>query len=428
MSTIEELYSKLKNLPQGYISKKTINGNTYYYWQFFENGILKSKYIKPDDLNTYRERIKRRKQIEKEIKLTENQGSGLVKLSKNHRLLSGYLMSGDSVVASFMEGVLTFIDEDRAPLLIKRSQSIQRFLSQRIFDDSRVNTRILKKILFIKESDPVLISLLVHGASITDNYWFKVKGSKTKYKDIIFSDRYSDTALKGIVYPLNKKPRLSPELTLTGSYEKCWKNINNHWWLYKKENHNELFSELLASKIASLLGIPTVEYQFDSGYIKCLNFTEHYNFEPMSSLCEEDDSYERVFNTLYELDEHIAFEYLTLMMFDIIVNNVDRHNQNYGLLRDKKTGKIVSLAPNFDNNLALLSSDPHLNNKEGFLSIFSKFLSKNQIAYRLYKQIHLPLLNEQQIKDALKDIPLKCESEDELILYILHRYYKVTVL
>ena len=34
---------------------------------------------------------------------------------------------------------------------------------------------------------------------------------------------------------------------------------------------------------------------------------------------------------------------------------MDRHTQNFGFLRDIDTGEIISLAPNFDNNVALIS-------------------------------------------------------------------------
>lgn len=424
MKSIDELRNELKRLPNGYISKKTINNRQYYYLQYFDNGRLKSKFVPLSQLDNVTRQITRRKEIEKQIKERENQGNNLVRLSDNHRNFNGYLMSGNDVVASFKDGVLYYIDEQRVPLYIKRLHDIRGFLKRRVFDDSRVNTRLLKKALFIKESDPEYISLLVHGASITDNYWFKVKGSRTKYEDIIFSDYYADTALKGIVYPLSK-PKLSPELTLTGSYEKCWKNISSQWWLYKKENDNELFSEMFSSRIAKALGIPTVEYLYDDGYIKCLNFAEFYNFEPMSSLCDNDDNYDKVFNILYDIDKQIAFDYLKLMMFDVIVNNVDRHNENYGLLRDKKTGAIISLSPNFDNNISLLGIDPNLNNQDGFVSVFKKFLSNNENAYRLYKNIHLPLLDENIIRNIIKDIPIKINKNDEIVSYVFHRYYKV---
>ena len=36
--------------------------------------------------------------------------------------------------------------------------------------------------------------------------------------------------------------------------------------------------------------------------------------------------------------------------------NADRHTNNYGVLRDPDSGKVLRLAPNFDNNIALISN------------------------------------------------------------------------
>lgn len=62
------LYEKLKQefdtLPVGYISQKTINGKVQHYLQWRENGKLKSKYIRKDDLETVKEQIARRKELE----------------------------------------------------------------------------------------------------------------------------------------------------------------------------------------------------------------------------------------------------------------------------------------------------------------------------------------------------------------------------
>ena len=424
MKNLESLYRERNSLVNGYISKKMINDQKYYYLQYFSNGQIKSKYIPKSEINDILHQLNRRKEIDREIKQLESSGSKLASLSKNHYELTGNLMSGDEVVASFNCGILTYIDNDKAPLLIKRTQNLSAYLSKRIFDESRQNTRLLKKTMSIKEKDPVMIALLVHGAALTDNYWFKARGSRLHYQDIIFSDIYADTALKGIIYPLRRISRLSPELTLVGSYEKCWKKIDNRWWLYKKENEQEIFSELFSYQIAELLDIPTVKYFFEDGFIKCENFATIYNFEPMSSLCGDDDTYQCAFDILFKLGQSFAIDYLKLMMFDIIVNNVDRHNENYGLLRDKRSGKIVSLAPNFDNNLSLIRIDPDLNNADGFLSVFKKFLLNHPVAYELYKKIHLPILDEEKIRNVLSTIPI-IVNEDKLISYILERYYKI---
>ena len=60
----ERLTEELAALPRGYISKKTIKGNTQYYLQWREDGKLKSKYIGKDKLADIERQIARRKEIE----------------------------------------------------------------------------------------------------------------------------------------------------------------------------------------------------------------------------------------------------------------------------------------------------------------------------------------------------------------------------
>ena len=92
--------------------------------------------------------------------------------------------------------------------------------------------------------------------------------------------------------------------------------------------------------------------------------------------------------------------------------------------RRSKAGRIIALAPNFDNNLSLISVDPTLSNKDGFITVFKKFLTSHPIAYELYKKIKLPLLDENKIKTIMSTIPIKVD-EDKIITYVLERYYKV---
>lgn len=54
-------------------------------------------------------------------------------------------------------------------------------------------------------------------------------------------------------------------------------------------------------------------------------------------------------------NKDLVMEYLNILFMDTICMNVDRHTQNYGFLRDLGTGRIKSMAPNFDNNLSLVS-------------------------------------------------------------------------
>ena len=45
----------------------------------------------------------------------------------------------------------------------------------------------------------------------------------------------------------------------------------------------------------------------------------------------------------------------SMLIFDAVIYNEDRHFGNFGLLRDNRTGKILSPAPIFDNGLSLFN-------------------------------------------------------------------------
>lgn len=65
---MERIEKRIAELPNGYISKKTINDKTQYYRQWKEDGKLKSKYINAKDVETVREQIEERKKLEEKLK------------------------------------------------------------------------------------------------------------------------------------------------------------------------------------------------------------------------------------------------------------------------------------------------------------------------------------------------------------------------
>ena len=65
---IKKLEDELLSYPNGYISRKMIGGKERFYLQWTENGRLKSKYIKADELKHMRSMVERRKQIQEKLK------------------------------------------------------------------------------------------------------------------------------------------------------------------------------------------------------------------------------------------------------------------------------------------------------------------------------------------------------------------------
>ncbi|WP_195984378.1 hypothetical protein [Clostridium sp. D33t1_170424_F3] len=59
-----KLETELQSLVQGYISKKTIKGNTYCYLQNRVDGKLTSRYLKSEEVDAVTEQIMRRKEYE----------------------------------------------------------------------------------------------------------------------------------------------------------------------------------------------------------------------------------------------------------------------------------------------------------------------------------------------------------------------------
>ena len=426
MRHLSSLILELESLPKGNVYKKTISGKEYFYHQYSENGKMITKLVNKSDLDELLKNIVRRQSIEKILRDSNPNKQQTISLSENARHLTGSVMHKDEEVARFINGELVYIDENRSPFLIKRTHSLSNWLMSRVIDNTRVNSRLLKKAFNINESKEEMVPLYAHAASISDRYWFKPKQSKLKYKDIIFeNDIYSEISLEGsmLIYP--NKPKASPELTTIGSFEKGWKYINNEWWLYKVGNTNEIFSELLAYEISMMLLIPSATYEYDEPYIRSLNFAEHQDYESLQSYLGDDSSYSFVFSKLKELGDYYAKAYLRLIFCDVLVNNVDRHNENIGFLRDERTGKIVSLAPNFDNNLALISRTTDLvldPSNDGFMKHFIKEISKNEEMMKMFKELDIPIINENIIEMCISRVPVKVDNIDRIKQYLLNRY------
>jgi hypothetical protein len=117
-------------------------------------------------------------------------------------------------------------------------------------------------------------------------------------------------------------------------------------------------------------------------------------------------------------------DYLKLIFFDAVVFNIDRHNENLGFLRDVRTGHIISLAPNFDNNLSLLATSPISKQpkNDNFIASFLKFLKTNDCALSLFKTIEFPKITVHHLKEILNEIPIKIENEDEFVQILFNRY------
>lgn len=430
MKNLYDLIQERNALPKGQIYPKKIKGRTYFYHQYKEGFKSVIKIVKSDEISELKKQIEKRIQIESEINEILKLGNKNYQISNNALNLTGDVMVGNKVVASFKNGECVNLKKDLAPLMIVRKKRLEPFLKTRVIDSGRTNSRLLKKALGIKTNEDYIVSLYSYAASVSDNYWFRPKNSKLKYEDISFNnDIFFSTSLRGIITLYKEKNTLTPEITTVGSYEKGWRNINGEWWLYKVGSKEEIFSELLYSKIFEKLEIPTAHYEYEEPFIKSKNFAINVNFEPMISFVDDNDDIFEIFNKLKAVNEKIGLDYLRLCFFDAVLNNVDRHNENYGLLRDRKSGNIISLAPNFDNNLSLISRNIECLDEinDGIIQSFVSKLKKYPSLKNDFKKASIPSLTAEIVQKCLDEIEIKFDDQ-KVIFYIIERFnylYKI---
>lgn len=334
-----------------------------------------------------------------------------------------YIMSGDSAVAKWENSELTVLNEALLPLYLRRVYNADMWLETRAIDSHRANSRLLKKALRLKEKDDVSTVIHVNGATITDNYWIRPLDSELTYTDVRFSDDYfARLALKGTYDSFNRaansKHSRTPELTNTGSFEKCWRLIDGKWWMYKSANHDEMFSELFIARFGEALGMNMAVYERGDKCVKTLDFTEgKYNFEPTFSFMDDNDDYEDVIERLQELCPQAIPDYVRMIFLDTIVANPDRHTANFGLLRDTATGELLGLAPLFDHNMALISRGyPKAPKKSDLLIRLFNDLLDNHPEYRK----NLPEVTEEGVRDTIAALHMRVRT-NEIINLIMSR-------
>ena len=107
-----------------------------------------------------------------------------------------------------------------------------------------------------------------------------------------------------------------------------------------------------------------------------------------------------------------------MIFFDALVFNPDRHTSNFGLLRDKKTGEYISMAPCFDHNMALIANGypTGKTRKDLLITLFTDFV-KQHLDYSAC----IPIVTREKIEAAIRQTGMKVRS-DVIVRYVLERY------
>ena len=226
------------------------------------------------------------------------------------------------------------------------------------------------KTLGLSVNDTKGIMDVCMGLSLGDSYWVVPEGFEGKFDAYnLYENRFSE-ALALVAYTGARGSReafsTSPELTTNGMLRKAWRFVEGDGiYLYKggteggANTGNEPYSEYYACQIAKAMGLPCVSYDLENwkGILAstCKLFTDKdTSFVPIGRILKK-PTLKKCLDYYQSLGEDFYEQMCSMLVFDAVVYNEDRHFGNFGLLRDNHTGKILAPAPIFDNGLSLFN-------------------------------------------------------------------------
>ena len=258
------------------------------------------------------------------------------------------------------------------------------------------------------------------GLSLSDQYWIRPVNSDVTWHEVnFFENPFSDDIGDVLLGKTGKAAGFdfhSPDNTSDGCLKKRWKIINGKRCMIKAGSGpymQQPFNEVIASRIMERLDIPHVPYSLlwddDTPFSVCEDFittdTELVAAWRVMQTSKKDNQtsfYRHYLNCC----EGFGLTNMThavdqMIVLDFIIANEDRHQNNFGLLRDANTLEWLGAAPIFDSGSSL-----------GYDKLPNRILSGRDIDCKPFKKSH-----DEQIKlvtsfDWINFGNLKLVSED----------------
>lgn len=239
------------------------------------------------------------------------------------------------------------------------------------------------------------------GLSLSDQYWMKPENSAVSWQEVnFFQNEFSEDVGDVLLGKKEKKADFdfhSPDNTSDGCLKKRWKLIDGKRCLIKAGSSPFLqqpFNEVIATAFMERLGIPHVSYTLlwdgDVPYSVCEDFvtadTELVSaWRVMQTQKRENNTsvYRHYLNCCEALEvPGVVLALDQMMVLDYLIANEDRHQNNFGLVRNADTLKWIGAAPVFDSGSSL-----------GYDKLAPQILSGKGIECKPFKKSH-----EEQLK------------------------------
>jgi len=245
---------------------------------------------------------------------------------------------------------------------------VVRWLEHRVIPKNRAFVDEILKTLGLGQNDTKGIIDVCKGLSLNDSYWVVPEGFAGTFAQYnLYQNRFSEM-LALVAYTGAERSReaftTSPELTTNGALPKAWRLLEDGIWLYKggtsgaSNTGREPFCEFYAAQIAEVMGLNAIPYGLENWKgitaSKCPLFTNiDTSYVPIGRLVKS-GGIKACLDYYDSLGPQFGEQLRSMLVFDALIYNEDRHLGNFGLLRDNHTGKIIAPAPLFDHGQSLL--------------------------------------------------------------------------
>ncbi|MFC5702809.1 HipA domain-containing protein [Cohnella faecalis] len=216
------------------------------------------------------------------------------------------------------------------------------------------------------------------GLSLSDQYWISPEDVHADWMQLNFFDNAFSEDVGNILLGRDSSSGkelslMSPDNTSDGWLKKKWTIMDGKRCLVKSGSgtvQQEPYNEVLASRLMDRLGIPHVTYslltQDEYPYSVCENFVT-----PQTELVtawyvmhtRQKPNHVSVYQHYLDCCEMLGISGMTealnrMIVVDFLIANEDRHQNNFGVIRNAETLEWLGAAPIYDSGSSLWFSKP----------------------------------------------------------------------
>ncbi|KAB8292809.1 HipA family kinase [Bifidobacterium avesanii] len=285
---------------------------------------------------------------------------------------------GEGLLAGKVEARIRWFDESKRTLLPfplapePDDAKLTAWLERRTIPKNREFAVQILAQAGLNIADTLGIIDLCKGLSVNDSFWVERSDEDLRFADINLYDNPLDETLAIVAYTGYTSSEkhaigLSSEWTTDGQFPKAWRHTGNGLELWKAGSEGyvnaglEPYSEYLASQLAHKIGVNAVDYRMARWKGKLASVCPSMNSKDVSFVpfyaATQLASFPEILAAARAVSEPSFEAMRTMLVFDALIVNQDRHANNHGFLRDNHTGRILGPAPLFDHNMSLFKND-----------------------------------------------------------------------